>query len=199
MTSRIIIIVLLIGFILSCENNQLQEPINNTPKALQEKKSYEIFSGRTNEDIIESLYKEALKNDIELQKLETTIAELNSSKKDSVELFENFNSKIQFYYRSANRLVAAIKDSTIRDEINNIVSSHQIKYNNLVSMHTNLLKTIEMQQMNISDLQNILKIIHTIPIIEEYQKNNIPDTQPMEEYRKLQYEVIREAKKLTEK
>ncbi|GAB2670787.1 hypothetical protein GCM10027036_25140 [Flavihumibacter cheonanensis] len=53
--------------------------------------------------------------------------------------------------------------------------------------------------MTISDLHNVLKIIRTLPLIDKYQNDNIPNTKSLEDYLKKQDKVITIADTLTKK
>ena len=75
-----------------------------------------MASGRS-DDLLESLYNELVSKDVELKRLEVKINDLNSSKNDSIELFDKFNGKIESYFRSINSRVSAIEDSLLRDKM----------------------------------------------------------------------------------
>lgn len=114
-------------------------------------------------------------------------------------MFDNFNEKNQSYFNSADRHIAGIKDSLVRDKIKTLVSAQLSKYNSKIAKHKELLKLIESKQMTISDLHNVLKIIRTLPLIDKYQNDNIPNTKSLEDYLKKQDKVITIADTLTKK
>jgi hypothetical protein len=185
----------------SCNNNRTQDkPKQETPKALEDKSSsYEIVSKRSYDDLVESLYKELVSKDIDLKKLEDKIDELNKSKSDTTELFDKFNGKNQSYFSSADRHVSEIKDSLVRNKIKNLVALQLTKYNSKIARHNELLKVIETKQMTISDLHNVLKIVRTLPLIDKYQKDNLPSTNSFEGYIKQQEDAIKLADTLSKK
>lgn len=186
--------------LVSCDNRQQDKPKQETPKALEDKSaSYEIVSKRSYDDLVESLYTELLTKDIDLKKLEDKIDELRKSKSDTTELFDNFIEKNQSYFSSADRHVLEIKDSLLRDKIKNLVAIQLTKYNSRIVRHKELLKLIETKQMTISDLHNVLKIVRTLPLIDKYQKDNIPNTKSFEGYIKQQETVIKLADTLAKK
>lgn len=63
----------------SCGDNRTQDkPKQKTPKALEDKSSsYEIISKRGNDDLLEGLYNEVVRKDIDLKKLEDRIDDEN--------------------------------------------------------------------------------------------------------------------------
>jgi len=200
MTTKIFISTILVLTLVSCDNRQQDKPKQETPKALEDKSSsYEIVSKRSYDDLVESLYTELLTKDIDLKRLEDKIDELRKSKSDTTELFDNFIEKNQSYFSSADRHVSEIKDSLLRDKIKNLVAIQLTKYNSRIVRHNELLKLIETKQMTISDLHNVLKIVRTLPLIDKYQKDNIPNTKSFEGYIKQQETVIKLADTLAKK
>ena len=200
MTTKIFISTILVLTLVSCDNRQQDKPKQETPKALEDKSSsYEIVSKRSYDDLVESLYTELLTKDIDLKRLEDKIDELRKSKSDTTELFDNFIEKNQSYFSSADRHVSEIKDSLLRDKIKNLVAIQLTKYNSRIVRHNELLKLIETKQMTISDLHNVLKIVRTLPLIDKYQKDNIPNTKSFEGYIKQQEPVIKLADTLAKK
>jgi uncharacterized protein YeaO (DUF488 family) len=196
-----IFIPFLVLILASCSNNRTQDkPKQETPKALEDKSSsYEIVSKRSYDDLVESLYTELLTKDINLKKLEDKIDELNKSKSDTTELFDNFNAKNQSYFSSADRHIADIKDSIVRNKIKNLVASQLTKYNSRIARHNELLNLIEAKQLTISDLHNVLKIVRTLPLIDKYQKDNLTSTKSFQGYLKQQEEIIKLADTLSKK
>lgn len=200
MTTKIFIAILVLTLV-SCNDNRTQDkPKQETPKALEDKSaSYEIVSKRGYDDLVESLYNELVSKDIDLKKLEDNIDELNKSKNDTTELFDKFNGKNQSYFSSADKHVSGIKDSLLRDKIKNLVATQLTKYNSRISRHNELLKIIEAKQMTISDLHNVLKIVRTLPLIDKYQKDNLPNTKSFEGYIRQQEETLQLADTLSKR
>lgn len=177
----------------SCNNNLTQDnQKQETPKALEDKSSsYEIVSKRGYDDLVESLYNELVSKNIDLKQLNDKIDNLNKSKGDTTELFDKFNSKNQSYFNSADRHISEINDSLLRDRMKVLIANDLTKYNSLIARHKELLKIVEARSLTISDLHNILKIVRTLPLIEEYQRKNLPNTKSIEGFIKRQDEVIK--------
>jgi hypothetical protein len=161
------------------------------PKALEDKSiSYEIVSRRGDDDLVESLYNELVSKDIELKKLEEKIDALNNSKSDSIESFNKFNRKIQTYFHAADRQVSAINDSLLRNKMKLLVAGNLTNYNSQVAKHQELIDIITAKETTISDLHTVLKIVKTLPLIEKYRKDNLPNTQPLKGFIKQQDQTI---------
>lgn len=183
--------------LLSC-NRHKQQPQQNVPKALEEKKvSYSLVSKRGNDDLVESIYSDLAEETPALNKLEEDIDAINNSKEDSLEGFEKFNSKNKSYYHSASNHTDYIQDSLLRERIKNLVQSSLSNYNSLTAPHDNILKSISSKATSLNDLHVALKIIKTLPVIGKYQKDNLPGTKSLEGYSQQQTKTINELQKLT--
>jgi uncharacterized protein YdiU (UPF0061 family) len=201
MTTKIFISTIFVLTLASCNNTRTQDrPKQETPKALEDKtSSFGLVSKRGYDDLVESLYSELMNKNIDLKKLEDKIDELNKSKNDTTNLFDQYNEKNQSYFNAANGHIAEIKDSLLRDKMRNLISKNLTKYNSSIVRHNDLLKIIETKNLRIEDLHNILKIVKTLPLIEKYQHDNLPSINPFEGYIKRQEETIKLADTLIKK
>jgi hypothetical protein len=191
MTPRTFITTILALVLVSCSNNRTQlKPKEQTPEVLEDKASYALVSKRGYDDLVEKLYNELVSNDKDLKVLEDKIDKLNESKRDTMALFNKFDSKNQSYFTSANNHVSQIKDSIVRDKIKSLVASQLAKYNSQISAHSELIKIIEAKQITISDLHNSLKIVRTLSLIDKYQKDNLPNTKSLKGYIQQQEQTI---------
>jgi hypothetical protein len=201
MKLEIIVSSIIVLAFASCGNSQTQEKSKPaTPKALADNSSsYEIVSKRGSGDLVEGLYNELVDNTPELKELEGKIDRLNTSKSDSTELFDKYNSHNRSYYSSADTHVGQIKDSVLKDKIKLLISSSLTKYNSKISAHSDLLKSIEAETATLSDLHELLKITRTLPIIEKYQNTSLPSTKSLQDYLKHLNETVKYADTLTKK
>ncbi len=184
--------------ILSCNRDKRQSPQQNVPKALEEQNStYSLITKRGNDDLFESIYQELTDETPALKKLEEDIIVVNSSKEDSLETFQKFNSKNNSYYGSAQNHVGIIQDSVLRERMKNMVQSSLSNYNSLTSAHNDILKSIASKEMSLGDLHVALKIIKTLPVIGKYQKANLPNTKSLEGYSQQQTKTINKVQKLS--
>ncbi len=195
MITKAILFSILLFTLVSCNHTpKIDAPKEETPKALEDKKtSYAIVSKRGAEDMVESLYNELVSKSVDLKSLEVKFDELQKSKSDSIISFNNFNNKNDLYFSSANRHCEEIKDSLLRVKMRNLIIKNITKYNSSIASHNELLKIIETKELTISDLHNILKIVKTLPLIDKYQKDNLPSTKSLEGYIKKQDETIKDA------
>jgi len=194
---QLIFISIVLIALTSC-NRHKKQPQQNVPKALEEQKStYSLISKRGNDDLVESLYGEVADQTPALKKLEEDLDAINNSKEDSLEGFQKYHSKNKSYYNSAQNHTGRIQDSLLRERIKNLVQASQSNYNSFTAPHDNLLKSIESKETSLSDLHIALKIIKTLPVINKYQKNNLPNTKSLEGYLQQQTNTITELQKLS--
>lgn len=199
MTNKTFLLLIFVLSLASCNNNRTQEnPKPETPKALEDKSaSYDVISKRSDGDLVESIYNELVSKNSDLKKLEDKIDELNKGKRDSTSSFNKFNEKNQAYFISADWHIAGIKDSLLREKMKVLIASNLTNYNSSISKHKELLKIIENKNLTIADLHIIVKIVNTLPLIDKYQKDNLPGTKTFEGYIKQQDEAIKLADTLT--
>lgn len=193
-----ILILSIILTLFSCDNSQERSITQHeSPKALEDKKSYEIITKRGSyNDLVESLYAELVDKTPELKELEDKIDYIYNSKKDSTELFYNYDEKNRNYYNSASQHIEDIKDSVLRQKMAMLISKSLTKYDSKISQHSSLLKSIDKRTLTLSDLHTTLKITKTLPLIEKYQ-NNLPTTKPIWAYSKKLDKTIKFADILT--
>jgi hypothetical protein len=148
---------------------------------------------------VETLYTELTDKTPELKQLENKIEDLSKSETDSAKSFDNYNLKNQSYYNSTNRYIEQIKDSLLRGKIKALIANSLKNYNSSTSQHNVLLKSIETKNLTLSDLHTILKITKTLPIIEKFQKENLPTTKSLDGYLRQLERAIKYADTLSNK
>ncbi len=191
-----------IAFLLfvSCNNNRANDRNNpEIPVALQEKSRAKeiVYSKRTSNNLVEQLYDELIQKDSGLNRLESTIEQLYNSKRDSTKYFDKFNSSNQNYYNSADQYIVSVKDSTLRTKLKNVIAGKLVEYNTSVSKHQDIIKLIEKNEISISDLHIVLKILETSTMMEKFQKDNKPDISTLSNYVQEQNVAIRKLDSLT--
>jgi hypothetical protein len=201
MRTSILIATFIILTFNSCDNSVSQDGHQNeTPKALEDKSSsYETIYKRGYNDLIESLYKELTDKTPELKELEKQIDKLTGSKSDTAELFNKYNRKNLSYYHSANNRIEQIKDSVLKERMKLLIETSLTKYNSAVSKHNDILNSIDNKNVSLNDIHLILKITRTLPLIDKYQKENLPSTSSLEGYSKQLDKTIKYADSLTKK
>ena len=196
MTTKIFLPAILVLALVSCENNRTQQ----TPKALTiQSPSFDYTSKRGDDDLVESLYKELVSQNIDLKKLEDKIDALQKSKGDTLNLLNQFTEKNQSYFNSVDDHISGIQDSLLRDKMKALIANNLAKYNASIVRHNELLQLIQAKNLTINDLHKILKIVRTLALMEQYQRDNLPDIRSLEGYVKRQDDVINYADTLIQK
>lgn len=194
MTTKSIPALLLLASLGACHHSRQQHsPQQDVPKALEDKgASYEIASkSRYDADLVESLYNELVEKNEDLKTLEKRLQAVNESKRDSTASFDGFNNKSGNYYASANRHMEGLGDSLLKTRMRMLIAASLSGYNGMIARHDTLRKIIEAQGLALTDLHTVLKITRTLPLIEKYQRNNLPPIKPMEGYTQKQAEAIK--------
>ena len=173
----LILLAATINIIACIQPNKSSKQQQKTPKALEDKNtSFEIASKRGYDDLVESLYTELTEKNAELKKFEAAIDGLEKSQNDSSASFVNYNAKNQSYFHAVDRHIEQIKDSVLREKIKSVIAESFTRYNTLLTSNNRLFKYIQQKNIELTDLHTILKITKTLPLIEKYQADNLPDT-----------------------
>jgi len=180
--------------LISCQKNETVHRNNEEPKAFEEK-SIDLGRLKSGNDLIEDLFQELVDKSPELKNLENELKELKT--RDTTDIFYNYNQKSEDYYASANRHINSIRDSVMKQKISNLIAKSEEKYSIQKSNVENLTKTINQKRTEISDYYNTLKIVLTIPLIEQYQKQHLPNKAPFEKLIEKENSLIEKIKSNT--
>ncbi|MFH6946229.1 hypothetical protein [Flavobacterium sp. FlaQc-50] len=188
--------VLSLVLLTSCRENESTDRNNKEPKALQEK-SIDLGSLRSGNNLVDDLYQELVNKSPELKVLENELDELNT--RDTTDIFYDYDQKSDAYYGSANNYINTINDSVMKQKILNLLHKNQEKYVSRKAELENLIKTIHKKRIEIKDYHNALKIVLTLPLIEEYQKQHLPSKSPFEKMIEKENQLLLKTKKNTPK
>lgn len=166
------------------ESEQSQPPVieteDLTPSALEKSFVSDEMSFRARGmNVLEKLYDEALDNDKVLQDLVDQTEFLVEMAEDSLQEFQDYRRVCENYYTSAEGLLGRVADSAMSEQIVDLIQQSKKKFESncetLDALHFN---TIE-NGAQIAELNTVLKIVVTSKMIETYQKNEMPSTQPI--------------------
>ncbi len=170
-----IVYCLLICVAFSCKDvERSTKSKDETPTALADEESYDIISKRGREDLIDNLYAEILTKDLALKKVDDNIKEIENGKSDSLKKFNSYDEKNRDYFFSANARVKGIKDSVLRKNLTALIAKNMEEYEIKIERHKKLINSIDTKIDSLKDLLLALKISKTLPLIEKYQKENLP-------------------------
>lgn len=193
--------IFILTLLISCGGGQTDN--NNptkqeTPKALQDDK-LEIKSYSRSGDLTEELYQELVGKTPALKKLEDDLDAFRPKPNELNDKFNQFDSKSNSFYSSANYKATAITDSVLRKKIISIIMTSNKKYTSKTAELNSLLKQISNNGATLNDHHSVLKIVLTLPIIEKYQDDNKPNKKEFKDLINQQEKLILRTDSLTPK
>ena len=184
----------------SCNEPQREsdkkQPEKENPKPLQTDESA-IKSFRGQFDLTQELYDELVSKNADLQKLEKDIEDFNPN--TASEKYFTYDNKSTNFYNSADEKSTSINDSLLRKRISSLILTSKDKYQNRTNELKSILKHISQNKLTLHDHHVVLKIILTLPLIEKYQKDNIPDKNEFNSLDTEQQKLIKRTDILTPK
>lgn len=171
--------------LISCKQNQPKTATNpepEIPKALEDKKAdFSIVSkARYKTDLVDDLYSELLKNNTQLQQIETGIKEIAASKQDSLADFEIFLEKNSSYYADAKGYLSSLKDSVLKNKIEQVLAASNRTLETKTATHKILIEQINRKTIQLADLHTAMKVITTLAVMEKYQREHLPPVKPLQ-------------------
>lgn len=170
---KILYICSLSMLLVSCSNKKNENP--PIVEALDDKTT-DIISYTRNSNLVDKLYQELVEKNPTLKKLETDIAELNAEKSLIDKEYNSYGEKSTSYYSAAYQKTTAMQDSSLRNQINNYLSASQVEYKQKTRKLDLLINEISASNTSITDYYAALKIVLTLYLIEDYQKQYLPKT-----------------------
>jgi hypothetical protein len=138
-------------------------------------KSTEISYTRSKGNLAEQLFDELKSSSPQLKDLDDGIGSLSGRAEEQQDEFEKYENKPVSYYAAANNLAATISDSLLRNRIIELIASGKKNYEKNSAPIKNLLSQIAQNRLSLNDGYTAVKIVMTLPVIEKYQKDNLPE------------------------
>lgn len=162
-------------FLHACTTKSQPAQKENTPAPLQDKKMEDVsFSKRGADDMVESLYKDLKKKNTNLQDLEKQINQQPGILQDSLDILNHFEEKNNQYYSAAEAYIKRLSDSTLRKDMNELISASIKNHKNSMLPLKNLTETINSKKVKLKDVYTVLKLVKTLPLIQNYQQSHTP-------------------------
>ncbi len=128
---------------------------------------------------MEDIYDELVSETPELKELENQIQDVNERKSDSLTDYEKFTAQNSQYYTSADHHSGAIRDSVLKEKIKTLINTSQSNYKGSIGGLNDLVNQLGAKQTALNDYYEVLKLTRTLPVIEKYQKKNLPSKKPI--------------------
>jgi hypothetical protein len=178
----ILIIIGLLNFSSCSTKTNQNDTINieeQTPEVLENEKEIELssISKRYNEDIIEKLFNEAIDKDQVLKNLVREIGHIDDLKNDSLKDYNKYIQNNKEYWSGVDRYVRQISDSVLKNEITKAFNILEKGYNKKIDTHKKAIGELGQKTKTLDDYELILKLIVSERMIDNYQKNELPNIQ----------------------
>lgn len=168
----------------------------NTPAPLQESQATDYSSTkRYVGDLLEDIYTDQVKKRPDLQKLENDIQTYNDKEPDSLQRLDRYLLKSGKYYASANERVSVISDSTLKRALLKAIVASNNRYANLIKADSVKLKSLQHMDQQLKDYHVALKLMVSLPVMEQYQQKNKPDTKTLDDLTKEKQKLIEQTQK----
>lgn len=170
--------VLTIGYTL----NGFSQKGGKVPNAFVEGPSSRIGSfskGRVN--LIEELFNDALKADQALDKLYFAIEGLYLEVQDSTKDYQTYCSNHQKYHNEALLYINRISDSSVAKSTQYLLDNHTKQFEHDMSAHQNQIEDMALKKERLADLEILLKLAVTLPLLDDYQDNARPAIAPIQQ------------------
>ncbi|MEQ8573584.1 MAG: hypothetical protein RIB63_05950, partial [Fulvivirga sp.] len=113
------------------------------------------------------------------------------------EEYRKYNGINQEYWNSINIYIASINDSTTQNELKTIITDFKIKYKSRIAPLSILDTQITKRELLLRDQQTLMKIFVTLPMILNYQENELPEIAPLNKVKTLYDTLIERAEPYT--
>ena len=187
--SAITILTLLLFSGCSDKNKRSGQDTAPLPEAMQSTKS--AYSKRGYEDQVNSIFHNLLDKSPSLKRIDGLIGEVLSGKSDSTELALEYLSRVNHYYASASTHLGSIKDSVLKEKVLEILALSRNSFASESRQLTSMLDSMNLNTQRVQDRFEILKVLLTLPVMKEYEKNNRPSASPMNGFMRQQQHVER--------
>ena len=162
-----------------------------TPKALQKETSRISGFRGSNNDLIEELYQGLVDESPGLKLINKEMADIRANKNNLNNEFLNYDYKSKTYYDAASGKLSTLRDSTLKLRLSNLIKESLVKYDAKTGSAQSLLKLMDRRSLSISDYHIVLMVIKTLPLIEKYQEDNLPDSKAFKDLLKQQSALLK--------
>ncbi|UZT98473.1 hypothetical protein ODZ84_02560 [Chryseobacterium fluminis] len=194
---KILIPAILLLMLTSCwENRSENKPLIENAVDHADSSIKGSFESGRNDNMIDKIYSEIIKNDKKLSALDDKILKIYDQSGKVLKNYDDILNKSASYYRDANDQANAITDSLLKHEVQNEIKMSSDQYELKIKNVKNLISQLNTNMERINDLYTIFKIRKTLPEIEKYQNAHPLKTDSLENFVKKQNQLLNELKNL---
>lgn len=169
-------IFFIVFVLLACSENQSNNQIVNTvsnENTIEELNLSSLLRSGYEVSILEGIYDKLEESRPDLKNLNDKMKELSNFNENFLDEHSTYEEKSSIYYNNADLLVNSIQDSILRTQMMDILNLSKSNYS---KNHSNLdmqISNFNSQKLKIEDMYKSIKLINTLPLIEEYQRKNM--------------------------
>ncbi|MEN5307636.1 hypothetical protein ABE425_08990 [Chryseobacterium cucumeris] len=188
--------------LLSCRENQskqapvVENAVDNAESSVSGaiKKNTRYSSREGN--LVHEIYQELIKNDKNLQDLDTKIDNIQKDAETSISEYDDIIGKSETYYNDASALSNSVTDSVTKKQIEKEIKASAEKYDVKTQTIRNLIAKIKANRTTLHDQYLVFKIRKTLPEIEKYQSAHPLKTDHLDQFINKQNKLLEELKNL---
>ncbi|ROH87734.1 hypothetical protein EGI15_21180 [Chryseobacterium cucumeris] len=188
--------------LLSCRENQskqapvVENAVDNAESSVSGaiKKNTRYSSREGN--LVHEIYQELIKNDKNLQDLDTRIDNIQKDAETSISEYDDIIGKSETYYNDASALLNSLTDSVTKKQIEKEIKASAEKYDVKTQTIRNLIAKIKANRTTLHDQYLVFKIRKTLPEIEKYQSAHPLKTDHLDQFINKQNKLLEELKNL---
>ncbi|RKD92866.1 hypothetical protein [Mangrovibacterium diazotrophicum] len=176
----------LITITLSCSNDKSKVAEQNTnqqtPDALVDDNKIDVssYSKRYDSDIIQQLFDEAVETNESLKSLTSDLKKVREHKSDSLMAYEIYRRNNQDYWNTLARYSSQLSDSTLRQDLNKLIETLKAKQLKKTAQLDEVASQVDSATQKLNDLEILMKILVTQPMMSNYQRNELPNLKTVE-------------------
>lgn len=188
--------------LLSCRENQskqapvVENAVDNVESSVSGaiKKNTRYSSREGN--LVHEIYQELIKNDKNLQDLDTKIDNIQKDAETSISEYDDIIGKSETYYNDASALSNLVTDSVTKKQIEKEIKASAEKYDVKTQTIRDLIAKIKANRTTLHDQYLVFKIRKTLPEIEKYQSAHPLKTDHLDQFINKQNKLLEELKNL---
>jgi hypothetical protein len=194
---KILLTAFLILFLFSCkENKSGNNPLADNAVDHTESSISGSFKKSRNENMIDQIYYELIKDDNKLKALDDKINKSNQEANAVISKYDKILQNSEAYYRDALSQSGSITDSLMKQDITKLITNSSDRYNLKIQNVKNLITLVNTNEEKMNNLYIIFKIKKTLPEIEKYQNAHPLKPDSLNNFINKQNKLLNELKNL---
>jgi len=185
-----------IFLIVSCSDGKTDGTQMVEKAAENTESDFPIKRLRNTQDILDGIYTEYIKNNKDMQSLDSKIADIQNDKHQIMKIYNDVIVNSENYYEIAEYRAKSIRDSGTKKEILSLLKNSEESYFLKTKRLNELKRKINQNYFEIYTWYDVFKIRKTLGEIEKYQNAHPLETDSLENFIRKQNDIINKLKTL---